>query len=130
MGIGRCFDGHGATLISSLMVAYLSPRLIVGIIYPIVAMPSWLAASSIGFWAAFLGKRALRLERAKRRWSSFLIFLWMSLSHKKSFMRAINPIRHLTSIGKKVQLNGDLQGIFLLASLGLRLLLPYDPLKP
>lgn len=95
MGMVDVFMGTGATLISSLMVAYLSPRLLAATIYPIVANGfvvgfelSWILG--LPFWPSV---GTVAAGEAAVIFISY--FLWMSLSHNKGFMRAINPQRHL-----------------------------------
>jgi Predicted membrane protein len=94
MGAVDVLMGTAATLISSLMVAYLSPRLLLGVLYPIIANGfvvgfelSWILG--LPFWPSVgtvsLGEGVVIIAS---------YFLWMSLSHNKGFMRAINPTRH------------------------------------
>jgi uncharacterized membrane protein len=94
MGLPDVFIGTAATLLSSLLVAYASPRMIVAIIYPVLANAfvvgaelQWLLAAP--FWESVLyvgaGEAAVIV-------TSYI--LWLSLSHNKGFMHAINPTRH------------------------------------
>jgi len=94
MGFIDVFFGTSATLLSSLMIAYLSPRLIVAAVYPVLANAFVVGAElyyllQLPFWANVFyvgaGEAVVIL---------LSYFLWMSLSRHKSFMVAIHPLRH------------------------------------
>jgi|SRR5574344_184774 uncharacterized membrane protein len=87
--------GTLATLVSSLLVAYASPRLIVATFYPIVAnafIVAWelLIVFETPFWASVMW---VGIGEATVIFASY--FLWMGLSHNKGFMNALAPRRHV-----------------------------------
>jgi uncharacterized membrane protein len=86
--------GTLATLISSLLVAYASPRMIVGAIYPIVAnafIVAWelLIVFETPFWASVMW---VAIGEATVVIGSYI--LWVLLAKNKAFMNVVAPIRH------------------------------------
>jgi uncharacterized membrane protein len=95
MGLIDVGLGTLATFLSSLLIAYLSPRLIVAVIYPVffnafivgaelywvLALPFWINVLYVG-----AGEAGVIL---------ISYFLWIALSHNRGFMLALNPTRHL-----------------------------------
>lgn len=94
LGLVDVAFGTAATLVSSLLISYASPRLLVAVFYPVLINAlvvggelSWLL--QLPFWDNFLfvgvGEAAVVL---------FSYFLWISLSRNKSFLLALHPLRH------------------------------------
>jgi uncharacterized membrane protein len=94
MGIFDVLMGTSATLVSSLMIDYLSPRLIVGIIYPVVVNAFVVGGELYWLLGCAFWESVLYVGAGEAAVVILSYFLWMSLSHKKSFMAAIHPIRH------------------------------------
>ncbi|MCH3909683.1 MAG: QueT transporter family protein [Bacilli bacterium] len=87
--------GTMATFVSSLLVAYASPRLLIGALYPILINAfavgwelNWLLG--LDFWVSVLyvgiGEAAVII---------ISYILWLSLSKNKGFMSFLSPKRHL-----------------------------------
>lgn len=94
MGIFDVLMGTGATLVSSLMIAYLSPRLLVGIIYPVLVNAFVVGGELCWLMGYAFWESVLYVGAGEAVVIVLSYFLWMGLSRNKGFMAAIHPVRH------------------------------------
>lgn len=94
LGLWDVLIGSAATLISSLLVAYASPRLWVGIFYPVIANAfvvgwelNWLL--ELDFWPSV---GFVAVGEATVIVLSYV--LWIFLVRRPSFMAELRPSRH------------------------------------